>query len=154
MTDKELGEMYNERVAVNKRLAQLNAAIGQGQRGKSIEDCQKIMCEYIEDEGALSRTLEALYKRRNREERIDDRRLVNGTTFLYGLYDKEELVYVGITNNLPHRQLAHERDEEKVFDDIRILRRHSDRFYALREENELIKEHMPKYNKQSFWSPI
>jgi len=149
MTDKELGELYSERAEVAKRLSQINAAIGQGQRDRTTDECVALMCEHIEDNKAAARYIEEHLKKRRKEELKEEKRLVNGITYLYGLYDKGKLVYVGITKNLSVRMRDHE-SSDKVFDDFNVLAEHSDRFYALRSENELIKEHRPKYNKQSF----
>lgn len=149
MTDKELGELYAERALVQKRLSQLNAAIGLGQADRNTDECVALMCEFIEDDKAASRYIEEHLKKRRKEELKEQKRLANGVTYLYGLYDKGELVYVGISKNLPARIRSHEKGD-KVFDDFNILAEHSDRFYALKAENKLIKEHRPKYNKQVF----
>ncbi|QIN96657.1 hypothetical protein [Synechococcus phage S-N03] len=149
MGDNELGALYAERAEIEKRLSQLNATIGLAQRDRTDDECVALMCQYITDDKALSQCIERHLKRRRKEELKEEKRLANGVTYIYGLYDNGRLVYVGISKNLPQRIKDH-RKTDKVFDDVKVLAEHSDRFFALREENALIRKLKPKYNKEVY----
>ena len=64
---------------------------------------------------------------------------------IYGLYLNEELVYVGVSQDLDKRTYQHHRD--KIFDNVRVLEEDEDRKGACQTELRLIKEYTPKYNK-------
>lgn len=150
----ELAELYREQILVKKRLSKINAKIGllQGQvdeqtivetMGQVINDDKRFVRWYKERKSKLDR------KTRKLESRNEIK--PNGEfTHIYSLLHKGEIVYIGVTNNIHSRMLSHKKDKNKTFDRHKILATHVDRFYALREENELIKKHKPKYNKQWF----
>jgi predicted GIY-YIG superfamily endonuclease len=150
----ELAELYREQILVQKRLSQLNAKIGllQGKvdeqtivetMGHVMDDDEKFVKWYKERKDKLE-------KRKRKLENQNDINPNGEFTYIYSLIHRDEIVYIGVSNNIHSRILSHKKDKNKTFDRHRILARHTDRFYALREENSLIKKHQPKYNKQWF----
>ena len=150
----ELTELYREQILVQKRLAQLNAKIGLLQ-GKVDEQTIVETMGYVmdDDEKFVKWYKERKSKLDKRKRKLENQNVIkpNGEfTYIYSLIHRDEIVYIGVTSNVYRRMQEHEKDKKKSFDSHRILASHTDRFYALREENELIKKHQPKYNKKWF----
>ena len=160
--NEELALLYKEQREIKKRLSQIDNQIKNTEKNLDEETIVKTMSEVLTNSKAFAkwfRKRKVLSERRNRKENINNKiskgvkldtkdSIVNGT-YVYALYDKEILVYVGITKNLDTRIKEHKRSE-KMFNNHKILNILEDRFHALRIENRLIKKHNPKYNKQLF----
>jgi predicted GIY-YIG superfamily endonuclease len=156
-----LASLWKEKVEIKKRLGKIDAEISKIQTQLDNEDVIKIVSNIIDDdkefqEWFISRQKRLFEKERKQKAReniskgelnlIDDN---SDLTYLYALYHKEEIVYIGITKNLKNRLYQHKRTT-KIFDRHQVLSIFNNRFYALKEENNLIIEHKPKYNKQTF----
>lgn len=80
-----------------------------------------------------------------------DENLAN--TYVYKLLRAGEVVYIGITNDLERRKEEHR--EDKVFDDMQIIKGHCTREEAEREESLQLRlfsffhKHLPEYNQTS-----
>jgi predicted GIY-YIG superfamily endonuclease len=157
---EELAKLHKEKIELERRLGKIKAGIGKYQRMLEEDDIIKIVSNVIEDdEKFVDWFIKRQEKIQNRKRREDTKEKIlkqdfdsiteQNVTYLYSLKRKEEIVYIGITKNIKDRMNQHKRSK-KVFDGYEILNIHMDRFYALREENNLIKEHKPKYNKQIF----
>lgn len=162
---EDLADLYRQRKDLRKKISQIDAKIGQIQRNVTEDVIIKTMSQVLENDEEFVKWFKernAKIKKRGRKDFIKNRLKTNTplsdseresgffteSTYIYSLYDKNQIVYIGITKNLYNRIGAHKRT--KTFDRYEILNIFEDRFYALREENNLIKEHKPKYNKQSF----
>ena len=66
--------------------------------------------------------------------------------YVYGLYEKNDLVYVGMTGQLRNR-LKNHRHLGKNFDQSRILYKTSERIEAAEREKQIILEERPKLNQ-------
>ncbi len=158
---EKLSALYKEKLEIEKRLAKIDAEIGKIQRGLEEDDIVKAVSSAIKDDKKFVewfiRRKEKLQKTKKRQEikekvlkgDLNDVVNIPNTTYLYALYHKEKMVYIGITKELKSRIYQHKRSD-KVFDNYKILNIHSDRFMALKEENTLINQYNPLYNKQSF----
>lgn len=157
---EELANLYNEKIELEKRLGKINAGIGKYQRMLKEDDIIKIVSKVIEDdEKFVDWFIKRQERIQNRKRREDTKEKIlkqdfnsiteKNKTYLYSLKHDSEIVYIGITKNIKDRMYHHKRSK-KVFDRYEILNIHNDRFYALREENNLIKQYNPKYNKQIF----
>jgi predicted GIY-YIG superfamily endonuclease len=157
---EKLAELYKEKTELKKRLEKINAGICKYQRMLEEDDIIKIVSNVIEDDKKfVDWFIERQEKIQKRKTKGDIKEKIlkqdfnsiteQNKTYLYSLKHNGEIVYIGITKNIKNRMNDHKRSK-KVFDRYDILNVHSDRFYALREENNLIKQHKPKYNKQIF----
>jgi predicted GIY-YIG superfamily endonuclease len=158
---EDLADLYNQKKDIKNQLSKINAKISKIERSVTEDVIIKTMSKVLEnDEDFIlwfKQRKEAIEKR-NRKQLIknkvetgtplSDGDGLPGSTYVYSLYDKNQIVYIGITKSLSDRIRVHKKT--KIFDRYKILNIFGDRFYALREENNLIKEHNPKYNKQSF----
>jgi predicted GIY-YIG superfamily endonuclease len=155
-----LATLWKEKVEIKKRLGKIDAEIGKIQRQLDNEDVINIVSNITDDdqfkEWFTSRQKRLFNKEKKREakEKISKGELdlindITNKTYLYKLYHKEEIVYIGITKDLNTRIYQHKRTK-KIFDSYQVVSIFNDRFYALKEENNLIIKHKPKYNKQSF----
>ena len=151
----DLAELYREKLLIEKRLSQLSSKIGLLQGSLDEQIIIETVGYVIDDDEEFVKW----YKKR--KERLDRKKRKNQSrtdakpdkefTHVYSLLNDGEIVYIGVTNNVHSRMLQHKRDKTKTFDRHKILATHVDRFYALREENTLIKKHQPKYNKSWYW---
>jgi predicted GIY-YIG superfamily endonuclease len=160
---EDLADLYKQKRDLKKKLSQIDVKIVKIQRNVTEDVIIKTMSEVLDDDKEFIKWF------KERKEKIEKRNtkdiirnkvktntplsdsesvFLNKPTYLYSLYDKNKIVYIGITKNLYDRIKSHKKT--KIFDRYEILKIFGDRFYALREENNLIKEHKPKYNKQSF----
>jgi predicted GIY-YIG superfamily endonuclease len=160
---EDLADLYKQKRDLKKKLSQIDVKIVKIQRNVTEDVIIKTMSEVLDDDEEFIKWF------KERKEKIEKRNtkdiirnkvktntplsdsesvFLNKPTYLYYLYDKNKIVYIGITKNLYNRIKSHKKT--KIFDRYEILKIFGDRFYALKEENNLIKEHKPKYNKQSF----
>lgn len=160
--NQELLELYREKYKLCERLSKINSKIGKIQRYTDEKDIVKTMSEVLDDDEEFIKWFikrqEIIEKRKKKNTiknkiktgvKLTQQDSLPNSTYIYALYDNNEIVYLGLTKQLDSRIKCHERSE-KVFDRYEILSIFNDRFYALKEENRLIKMHKPKYNKQSF----
>lgn len=160
--NEELASLYKEKAELEKRLSKINSKIGKIQGYTDEEIIVKTMSAVIEDDKKFvnwfikrQETIEKRKRKNNLKNKIKQgikltqQDALPNSNFIYALYDKKNIVYIGLTKNLDQRIKDH-RKSEKIFDRYEILNIFNDRFYALREENNLIKVHKPKYNKQVF----
>lgn len=68
------------------------------------------------------------------------------TVYVYALYDKNELVYYGMTEDLSRRIKAHKKSD-KVFNRHKVVDTFTNRGEARKRELYLIEKHRPRYNK-------
>ena len=160
--NEELALLYKEQFEVKKRLSQIDNQIKDAENNLDEETIVKTMSKVLTNTNTFSkwfRKRKVKSERRSIKDNINNKiskgiklnetdSIVNGT-YVYALYDKEILVYIGITKNLDTRIKEHRRSE-KMFNHHKILNILEDRFHALKIENRLIKKHNPKYNKQLF----
>jgi len=157
---ERLADLYQEKIKIEKRLSKIKSEISKYQRMLEEDDIVKVASEVIIDDKEFVdwfiKRYEKIEKRKIRDEikeKVSQQNFdfndKNSSTYLYSLYHKDELVYIGITKDIKKRINQHKRTN-KVFDRYEIVSIFNDRFYALREENILIKKHNPKYNKQLF----
>lgn len=156
-----LNALWKEKVEIKRRLSKIDAEIAKIQRQLDNENVIKIVSDNINDDKEFNEWFISRQKRLFKQERKKEikERISKGElnlidddtniTYLYALYHKEEIVYVGITKNLKDRITQHKRTK-KVFDSYQVLKMFNDRFFALKEENNLIIKYKPKYNKQVF----
>ena len=160
--NEELASLYREQLEIRKRLSQVDIQIGIIQKNLDEETIVKTMSVVLDDNREFVKWFikrKDLLENKRRKENIKNKvskgielssqDALPDDTYIYALYDREVIVYIGITKELDNRLKQHKRTK-KVFNSYRILNIFNDRFYALREENNLIKVHKPKYNKQSF----
>ena len=160
--NEELALLYKEQLELRKRLSQVDIQVGNIQKNLDEETIVKTMSEVLNDDREFvkwfKRRKEVLDERKRKENiknkiskgiKLNVKDSILNDTYIYALYDKEMIVYIGITKNLNQRIKEHKRSE-KMFNNHGILNIFEDRFYALREENNLIKKYNPKYNKQLF----
>lgn len=157
----ELISLWEEKVELEARLGKINAKIGKIQRQLDNNDVIEIVSSILVDDKQFNdwfiprqKRLFNMKRKQELKEKIKNGDLsiaenTPNTTYLYALYYKEELVYVGITKKLKSRIQYHKRSK-KLFDNYKVLSMFNDRFMALKEENNLIIKHKPKYNKQVF----
>ena len=157
---EELAKLYKEKIELERRLEKIKAGIGKYQRMLTEDDIIMVVSNFIEDD---EKFVDWFIKRQEKIQKTNRRKDIQekilqkdfdfipeqNVTYLYSLKHNEEIVYIGITKNIKDRVNQHKRSK-KVFDGYEILNIHKDRFYALREENNRIKQHKPKYNKQIF----
>jgi predicted GIY-YIG superfamily endonuclease len=159
---EELANLYKEQIEIRKKLSQIDSKIGQIQKELNEDTITKTMSTVLDDDKEF---IKWFTKRRQRIQNIEKKKAIKDkiekgmtlneddlfeeSTYIYSLEDRGKIVYIGITKNIEERIKQHKRTD-KVFDTHKILNIFQDRFYALREENNLIKEHKPKYNKQIF----
>lgn len=153
MINTELADLFEQQSKIRKELSKVDAAIGHLCKSldrETIEESKSLVTPDPEEFGRW------LTSRRKREYNIERKKqmkqsntLQHGYTAVYALYDRDEIVYVGVTNNLERRIKQH-RGSDKVFDRYEMLQAHVDRFYAVRQEHQLIEEHCPKYNKSRY----
>jgi predicted GIY-YIG superfamily endonuclease len=153
-TNDELEELYRERILVEKRLSQLNAKIGLLQGKLDEQTIVETMGHVMDDDEKFVKWYTSRKAKIDKKKRKDENKNAikpsGEFTYIYALIHRGEIVYIGVSGNIHSRMLDHKKDKNKTFDSYRILSSCTDRFYALREENTLIKKHKPKYNKQWF----
>ena len=158
---EDLADLYKQKKDIKNQLSKLNSKISRMERNIDEDVIIKTMSKVLENDKDF---IWWFKKRKEAIERINRNNLIQnkiktgtplsdseclpGSTYVYSLYDKNQIVYIGITKSLSDRIRVHKKT--KIFDRYKILNIFEDRFLALREENNLIKEHNPKYNKQSF----
>ena len=159
---EELASLYREQLEIRKRLSQVDIQIETFQKNLDEETIVKTKSAVLDDDREFVKWFmkrKDILENRKRKDAIKNKiskgielsaqDALPNDTYIYALYDEEVIVYVGITKDLNNRLKQHKRTK-KVFSSCKILNIFDDRFYALREENNLIKVHKPKYNKQSF----
>jgi predicted GIY-YIG superfamily endonuclease len=159
--NEDLADLYRQQMEMKKKLSKIQCKIVKIEMRVSEEVIIKTMSEVLDnDQDFINWFIKRKKKIENRERKqIIKNKLNNGesvltdeclpnSTYVYSLYDRNELVYIGITKDLYNRIKDHKKT--KIFDRYEVLNIFKDRFYALREENNLIKIHKPKYNKQYF----
>lgn len=162
IVNEELASLYREQLEIRKRLSQVDIQIETIQKNLDEEDIIKTKSFVLNDDKEFVKWFikrKGILENKKRKENIKNKiskgielssiDALPDDTYIYALYDAEVIVYIGITKDLNNRLKQHKRTK-KVFSSYKILNIFNDRFYALREENNLIKEHKPKYNKQSF----
>ena len=160
--NEELASLYREQLEIRKRLSQVDIQIGIIQKNLDEETIVKTMSVVLDDDREFvkwfTKRKDVLENRKRKENiknkiskgiKLSSQDALPDDTYIYALYDEEDIVYIGITKELNQRIKQHKRTK-KVFTNYKILNIFNDRFYALKEENNLIKAHKPKYNKQSF----
>ena len=160
--NEELASLYREQLEIRKRLSQVDIQIGIIQKNLDEETIVKTMSVVLDDDREFvkwfTKRKDVLENRKRKENiknkiskgiKLSSQDALPDDTYIYALYDEKDIVYIGITKELNQRIKQHKRTK-KVFSSHKILNIFDDRFYALREENNLIKVHKPKYNKQSF----
>ena len=160
--NEELASLYREQLEIRKRLSQVDIQIGIIQKNLDEETIVKTMSVVLDDDREFvkwfTKRKDVLENRKRKENiknkiskgiKLSSQDALPDDTYIYALYDEEDIVYIGITKELNQRIKQHKRTK-KVFSSHKILNIFDDRFYALIEENNLIKVHKPKYNKQSF----
>ena len=159
--NQNLVDLYQQQKEIKRQLQKINVAICKIQRSVDEDVIIRSKSKVLEnDEEFILWFKKRKEKQENQKQKeLIKKKLKSGTplckseysinsTYVYSLYHNNQIVYVGITKNLDNRIRSHKKT--KVFDRYEILNIFSDRFYALREENTLIKLHNPKYNKQTF----
>ena len=159
---EELASLYREQLEIRKRLSQVDIQIEAIQKNLDEETIVKTKSVVLDDDREFVKWFmkrkEVLENRKRKEGiknkiskgiELSSQDALPNDTYIYALYDEEVIVYIGITKELHNRLKQHKRTK-KVFSSYKILNIFDDRFYALREENNLIKVYKPKYNKQSF----
>jgi predicted GIY-YIG superfamily endonuclease len=160
--NEELALLYKEQFEVRKRLSQIDKQINDAENNLDEETIVKTMSKVLNGDREFVKWFKNRKEVQDYRKRKDDinNKIAKGIklnetdsilndTYIYALYDKEILVYIGITKNLDQRIKEHKRSK-KMFNHQKILNIFGDRFHALREENKLIQKHNPKYNKQVF----
>ena len=158
---EDLADLYKQKRDIKDQLSKLNSKISKMERNIAEDVIIKTMSKVLENDKDFIwwfKTRKEAIEKRNRKQLIknkvetgtplSDGDGLPGSTYVYSLYDKNQIVYIGITKSLSDRIRVHKKT--KIFDRYKILNIFEDRFLALRKENNLIKEHNPKYNKQSF----
>ena len=160
--NEELASLYREQLELRKRLSQVDVQVRNIENNLNEEDIVLTMSSVLTDDREFlkwfTRRREILDNKKRKENiknkikkgiKLSPQDASDDDTYIYALYDKEVIVYIGITKDIIARIKQHKRTK-KVFDNYKILKILNDRFYALKEENNLIKKHKPKYNKQIF----
>ena len=161
--NEELASLYREQLEIRKRLSQVDIQIGIIQKNLDEETIVKTMSVVLDDDREFvkwfTKRKDVLENRKRKENiknkiskgiKLSSQDALPDDTYIYALYDEEDIVYIGITKELNQRIKQHKRTKKVFSSSHKILNIFDDRFYALREENNLIKVHKPKYNKQSF----
>ncbi len=150
MINIELAELYKEQERLRKELSRVSSKIGQMCRFLDDETIEETKSSVTPDPVQFS---EWLRKRRQRNLNIATRYqcgkkiIPKGYTGVYALYRENEVIYVGITKNIEERLKGH---KDKEYDNYEILQVHSNRFYAMKHEHDLIEKFNPIHNKSRY----
>ena len=154
MINTELADLFEQQSKIRKELSKVDAAIGHLCKSLDRETIEESKSSVTPDDEEFGKWVTARRKREynieRKQEMKENNKLLPGYTAVYALYDDDEIVYVGVTNNIERRIKQHKRGGDKVFNRYTIVEAHVDRFYAVRQEHKLIEQHNPKYNKSSY----
>ena len=155
MINKELRELFLQQKRLLSELSEVGGKISNIIRTISEKDLVESKLSVSDDKEfikwftKLKKNHDLKIQRKNIKNIIKNgAEIPNGYTAVYGLYQDDLLVYVGITKNIHNRIKSHKRD--KKFTSYRLLQLHTDRFYAMKQEHDLIEEMNPIYNKSKF----
>ena len=151
--NNELAELFKKQSKLQKELSQVDSDIHHLCKALNDETIEETKSSVTPDDTEWGRWLtsrrQRIYNLKNKEQMKKTKSLQPGYTAVYALYDGDDIVYIGITKDFEKRMWAHQRSD-KVFDRYEMLQAYTDRFYAIRQEHQLIEEHNPKYNKSKY----